>query len=224
MTETVAILGGTGNLGFGLAARLALAGYSVCVGSRDAQRAEEAAARAAELVPTGNFTGYTNSDAVGKADRLIVVTVPFASQLATLKSVAEHWRPEHVVLDATVPLATAVGGRPTQLIEPWSGSAAQQARTALPDGVGLVSGLHTISAAALLDLEDSLDQDTLICGDDRDAKALVTEILDGVDGLRVIDAGPLPMSRLVEGITPLLIGINIRNKTHAGIKLTNLRH
>lgn len=222
MTETVAILGGTGNLGFGLAARLGLVGFSVCIGSRDARRAEEAALRAAELVPTGNFSGSLNADAVGKADRLVVVTVPFASQLATLKSVSEHWRPEHVALDATVPLATAIGGRPTQLIEPWSGSAAQQARAAIPKGVGLVSGLHTISAATLLELDRPLDQDTLVCGDDQAAKALTTEILDRIDGLRVIDAGPLSMSRLVEGITPLLIGINIRNKTHAGIKLTNL--
>ncbi len=224
MTETVAILGGTGNLGFGLAVRLGLAGYSVCIGSRDQQRAEDAAERAADLVPSGVFTGFANGDAVGKADRLVVLTVPFASQLATLKGVADHWHPGHIALDATVPLATAVGGRPTQLIEPWSGSAAQQARSVIPDHVGLVSGLHTVSAAALLDLDASLDQDTLVCGDDRDAKATATEILQRVEGLRVVDAGPLPMSRLVEGITPLLIGINMRHKTHAGIRLTNLTH
>jgi NADPH-dependent F420 reductase len=224
MTETVSILGGTGNLGFGLAVRLGLAGYSVCVGSRDQKRAEEAAERAADLVPSGAFTGRANVDAVGKADRLVVITVPFASQLATLKSVADSWHPGQVALDATVPLATAVGGRPTQLIEPWHGSAAQQARTVIPDDVGLVAGLHTVSSAALLDVDEALDQDTLICGDDRDAKAIATEVLTSVVGLRVVDAGPLPMSRLVEGITPLLIGINIRNKTHAGIRLTNLTH
>jgi NADPH-dependent F420 reductase len=224
MTETVSILGGTGNLGFGLAVRLGLAGYSVCVGSRDQKRAEEAAERAADLVPSGAFTGRANVDAVGKADRLVVITVPFASQLATLKSVADRWHPGQVALDATVPLATAVGGRPTQLIEPWHGSAAQQARTVIPDDVGLVAGLHTVSSAALLDVDEALDQDTLICGDDRDAKAIATEVLTSVEGLRVVDAGPLPMSRLVEGITPLLIGINIRNKTHAGIRLTNLTH
>jgi NADPH-dependent F420 reductase len=222
MSETVSILGGTGNLGFGLAVRLGLAGYSVCVGSRDQERAEEAAERAARLVPTGTFTGSANAGAVGKADRLVVITVPFASQLATLKSVADQWHPGHVALDATVPLATAVGGRPTQLIEPWHGSAAQQARTAVPDDVGLVAGLHTVSAAALLALDEALDQDTLICGDDRDAKAIATAVLEDVEGLRVVDAGPLPMSRLVEGITPLLIGINVRYKTHAGIRLTNL--
>jgi len=224
MTETVSILGGTGNLGFGLAVRLGGAGYSVCVGSRDQQRAEEAAQRAAHLVPSGTFTGSANADAVGKADSLVIITVPFASQLATLKSIADHWLPGQVAMDATVPLATAVGGRPTQLIQPWQGSAAQQARTAIPDHVGLVAGLHTVSAAALLDLDEALDEDTLICGDDRNAKAVATEVLQSVEGLRVIDAGPLPMSRLCEGITPLLIGINIRYKTHAGIRLTHLTH
>lgn len=224
MTETVSILGGTGNLGFGLAVRLALAGYSVCLGSRDPQRAEEAAQRAAELVPGGAVTGSANADALGKADRLVIITVPFASQLATLKSVADYWHLGHVALDATVPLATAVGGRPTQLIQPWQGSAAQQARTAIPDEVGLVAGLHTVSAAALLNLDGALDEDTLICGDDRNAKAIATEVLESVEGLRVVDAGPLPMSRLCEGITALLIGINIRNKTHAGIRLTHLTH
>lgn len=222
MTETVSILGGTGNLGFGLAVRLGVAGYSVCVGSRDPQRAGEAAERAAELVPSGTFAGCSNVDAVGKADRLVVLTVPFASQLATLKSIADCWHLGHVALDATVPLAPAVGGRPTQLIQPWQGSAAQQARTAIPERVGLVAGLHTVSAAALLDLDEALDEDTLICGDDRAAKATATEVLESVEGLRVVDAGPLPMSRLCEGITPLLIGINIRNKTHAGIRLTHL--
>lgn len=222
MTENIAIIGGTGNLGFGLAVRLGAAGFSVWIGSRDGERADQAAARARDLVPTGSFAGCANSDAVDKADRLVGVTVPFASQSATLKGLAEAWRPEHVVLDGTVPLATAVGGRPTQLIQPWAGSAAEQARSVLPDNVSLVSGLHTVSAAVLEDVTQGLGQDTLICGDDAPAKVVVTDILSQIEGLRVVDAGPLSMSRLIEGITPLLIGINIRNKTHAGIQLTNL--
>jgi NADPH-dependent F420 reductase len=220
--ETIAIIGGTGNLGFGLSVRLALAGFSVCIGSRDGKRAEEAATRAQGLVPHGNVTGCANPEAAAMAERLVVVTVPFASQVATLKGLTEAWRAEHVVLDGTVPLATAVGGRPTQLIQPWAGSAAEQARSVLPDHVQLVSGLHTISAAALTDLDEPLAQDTLICGNSAPAKAMVKEVIGSIDGLRVVDAGPLAASRLVEGITPLLIGINIRNKTHAGIQLTNL--
>jgi NADPH-dependent F420 reductase len=221
VNETVSILGGTGNLGFGLAVRLGAAGYTVCLGSRDAERAHSAAAQAHELVDHGTFIGCLNGDAVARADRLVIAAVPFASHVATLTSVAEQWRPSHALLDTTVPLATAVGGRPTHLVEPWHGSAAQQARAAIPDHVGLASGLHTISAAALRDAARPLDQDTLICGD-RDAKDVVTDALERIDGLRVVDAGSLEMSRLLEGLTPVLIGINMRNKTHAGIQVTHL--
>lgn len=219
--ETISILGGTGSLGFGLALRLGRAGYTVCIGSRDAERARDAAENACELVGVGAVTGCLNQDAVTAADRLVIAAVPFVSHVTTLRSVADHWRAGQVLLDTTVPLATAVGGRPTHLVEPWHGSAAQQARAAIPDHVALAAGLHTISAAVLRDTDRALDQDTLICGD-RHAKTVVTEALDGIEGLRVVDAGPLEMSRLLEGLTPVLIGINIRNKTHAGIQVTHL--
>lgn len=219
--ETVSILGGTGALGFGLALRLGRAGYSVCIGSRDADRALAAAEEACGITGMATITGGVNQDAVVVADRLVIAAVPFVSHVPVLRSVADHWRPGQVLLDTTVPLATAVGGRPTHLVEPWHGSAAQQARAAIPDHVGLVAGLHTISAAVLRDTERPLDQDTLICGDTH-AKTAVTEALDGIEGLRVVDAGPLEMSRLLEGLTPVLIGINIRNKTHAGIQVTHL--
>jgi len=221
VNETVSILGGTGNLGFGLAMRLGVAGYRVCLGSRDADRAGHAAMRAAELVGRDVFVGCRNHDAVQRADRLVVAAVPFVSHVETLKSVAAQWRPGQVLLDTTVPLATAIGGRPTHLIEPWHGSAAQQARSAIDDRVAVASGLHTISAAALRDLAHPLDQDTLICGDP-DAKGVVAATLERITGLRVVDAGSLEMSRLLEGLTPVLIGINIRNKTHAGIQVTHL--
>ena len=152
MNETVSILGGTGNLGFGLAMRLGAAGYRVCLGSRDAARADRAARRAAELVDRDAFVGSLNNDAVLRADHLVVIAVPFVSHVETLKSVAAQWRPGQVLLDTTVPLATAIGGRPTHLVEPWHGSAAQQARSAVDDRVAVASGLHTISAAALRDL------------------------------------------------------------------------
>ncbi|MBO0679096.1 NADPH-dependent F420 reductase [Mycolicibacterium sp. S2-37] len=219
--ETVSILGGTGSLGFGLALRLGRAGYTVCIGSRDAERAQSAAAQACELVGRRTVVGCLNEDAVASADRLVIAAVPFVSHVGVLRSVADHWRSGQVLLDTTVPLATAVGGRPTHLVEPWHGSAAQQARAAIPEHVALAAGLHTISAAVLRDTDRPLDQDTLICGD-RHAKTVVTEALDGIEGLRVVDAGPLEMSRLLEGLTPVLIGINIRNKTHAGIQVTHL--
>ncbi|WP_107764366.1 NADPH-dependent F420 reductase [Nocardioides terrigena] len=222
MSETVSILGGTGNLGYGLALRLGRAGVSVVIGSRSSERAEQAAERAAVAVPDGEFRGGSNEAAAAAADRVVVVAVPFANQVSTLKSVAGELRAGQVVLDATVPLGPAVGGRPTQLIGVWSGSAAQQARGAVPDHIGVVSGLHTLSAATLERLDESLDQDTLVCGDSAEDKRVVTEVLANIDGLRVVDAGRLEMSRMVEGLTPLLIGINIRNKTHAGIRVVGL--
>lgn len=221
VSETVSILGGTGNLGFGLALRLGVAGYTVCLGSRDADRAQRAAELAHERVGGGKFIGCRNGEAVARADRLVVAAVPFASHVAILRSVADQWRPGQVLLDTTVPLATAVGGRPTHLIDPWHGSAAQQARSAIDDQVALASGLHTISAAALRNLARPLDQDTLICGEP-EAKQVAAAALERIAGLRVVDAGSLEMSRLLEGLTPVLIGINIRHKTHAGIQVTHL--
>lgn len=218
----VAVVGGTGAVGFGLALRLGLAGLSVHLGSRDRVRAEEATARANEIIGRPAAIGGTNTEAVAAAGRLVVLAVPFTSQLPILKSLREAWRPDQVVLDATVPLAASVGGRPTQLLAPWQGSAAQQARSAIPAAVAVVSGLHTVSAAALNDIDNRLDQDTLLCGDSAAAKRLVAAVLGRIGGLRAVDAGGLEMSRLVEGITPILIGVNIRNKTHAGIRLTRL--
>jgi 8-hydroxy-5-deazaflavin:NADPH oxidoreductase len=144
------------------------------LGSRDPERAQGAAARARHLIGRGSFIGCLNDEAVGQADRLVVAAVPFASHVSILRGVADQWRPGQVLLDTTVPLATAVGGRPTHLIEPWHGSAAQQARATTRDEVAVASGLHTISAAALRDLGRPLGQDTLICGD-LAAKEVVTD-------------------------------------------------
>src|SRR4051812_23204644 len=222
MTETVSILGGTGSLGYGLALRLAEGGLSVVIGSRDPDRAKQAAERAALAVPGGDFRAESNGGAVEAADRLVVLAVPFASQASTLRSVAQSFREGQTLLDATVPLATATGGRPTQLVGVWAGSAAQQARSCVPPHVGVVSGLHTLSAAALEDLARPLDQDTLLCGDTAAHKRVATDVLARVTGLRVVDAGRLEMSRLVEGLTPLMIGLNIRHKVHAGVRIVGL--
>jgi NADPH-dependent F420 reductase len=218
----VAILGGTGQLGFGLALRLGRAGVPIVIGSRDAGRAAEAAERASGLVRGTTFTGLDNAAAVAAAGRIVVLAVPFESQAATLKGVAEAFREDQVLLDATVPLGPAVGGKPTTLIGVWQGSAAQAAQSLVPKGVRVVSGLHTLSAALLTDLDHDLNQDTLICGDRKADKKLVHDLLDRIAGLRVVDAGRLEMSRIVEGLTPLIIGINIRNKAHAGVRITGL--
>ena len=217
----VCIVGGTGALGFGLALRFGLAGVPIVIGSRDADRAEEAAERAAEHVPRGSFTGLENAEAVKDAE-IVVLSVPFRNQSETLTNLKGALRPEQLLVDATVPLAAAVSGKATRTLGVWQGSAAQQAQEMAPDGVRVVSAFHTVSAALLTDLDHELDEDVLICGDRREDKAKVAELVDAIDGLRPVDCGPLEMARIVEQLTPLIISINVRNKVRAGIKITGL--
>jgi 8-hydroxy-5-deazaflavin:NADPH oxidoreductase len=219
--KRIAILGGTGNLGYGLAVRLAVAGHAVVIGSRLPERASDAAEKVREVVTDSDVCGTTNEQAAEFAD-FVVIAVPFAHQASTLKTVHDHLREGQIVIDACVPLATAYGGRPTQLTGVWHGSSAQQASALVPDGVSVVSALHTLSADLLADIDVSLDQDTLICGNRKADKAAVIELLSSIKGLRVVDAGRLEMSRITESLTPLLIGINIRNKVHSGFRITGI--
>jgi NADPH-dependent F420 reductase len=215
------IVGGTGALGFGLAVRFGRAGVPIVIGSRDAGRAEEAAARAREQVPEGTFEGSGNEQAVTGAE-IVVLSVPFRSQSETLTNLKGSLREGQLVIDATVPLAAAVSGKATRLLGVWQGSAAQQAQEMVPDGVRVLSAFHTVSAALLSDLDHQLDEDVLICGNRREDKARVAELVERIEGLRGVDCGPLEMARIIEGLTPLLISINVRNKVRAGIKITGL--
>ena len=131
-------------------------------------------------------------------------------------------RAGQLLIDATVPLAASVGGRPTRMLGVWQGSAAQQAQELVPDGVTVVGALHTVSAATLGELTHPLHEDVLIVGDHRADKARAAELLGRIDGLRCVDAGRLEMARIVESLTALLIAVNGRYKTHAGIALTGL--
>jgi len=218
--EPVSILGATGALGYGLAVRLARAGAAVTIGSRDAARAQEAAGRAREATD-GEVTGAGNADAA-RANELVALTVPFRSQSETLTNLKEVLREGQLVIDATVPLAAAVSGRATRMLGVWQGSAAQQAQEMVPDGVRVVSALHTVSAAALSNLGATLDEDVLVCGDRKADKRRVAALLDGIEGLRCVDCGRLENARTTESLTALLIGVNARYKTHAGVKLTGL--
>jgi hypothetical protein len=219
--EPVTVIGGTGALGFGLAARLAQAGTPVVIGSRDAGRAEEAADRVRGLAPAAPVEGAVN-DAAARRSEVVFLSVPFRSQTETLVNIKETLREGQLLVDATVPLAAAVGGRATRVLGVWQGSAAQQAEELAPDGVRVVSALHTVSADALRDLDRPLDEDVLICGDRRADKVQAAEILQRVPGLRTVDAGRLEMSRIAETVTALLISVNAKYKAHAGIRLANL--
>ncbi len=217
----MAIVGGTGALGFGLALRLGAAGVDVVIGSRDADRAQEAAERAAGAVAEGSFAGRGNAESVEGAP-IVVLSVPFRSQSETLTNLKGALRDGQILLDATVPLAAAVSGKATRTLGVWQGSAAQQAQEMVPDGVRVVSGLHTVSAALLSDLEHELDEDVLLCGDAKADKRAVAELVQRIPGLRCVDCGRLEMARITEGLTPLIISMNVRYKAKAGLQVTGL--
>jgi NADPH-dependent F420 reductase len=192
--SSVTIIGASGALGFGLAVRLAAAGVEVTIGSRDTGRAEETAQRVLVAVPGCAVNGLDNA-AAAAAHELVVLSVPFRSHHETVVQIGATMRPGQLLIDATVPLAASVGGKPTRMLGVWQGSAAQQAQELVPDGVTVVAALHTVSAAALL---------------------------DRIDGLRCVDAGRLEMARITESLTALMIAVNVRYKTHAGIRITGL--
>jgi NADPH-dependent F420 reductase len=221
MADRVTVIGASGALGYGLALRLGIAGVPIVVGSRDAARATETAEKLTAAVPEGNFEGLENGPAARRSE-VVFLSVPFRSQSETLTNLKEHLREGQLVVDATVPLAAAVSGRATRMLGVWQGSAAQQAAEMVPDGVRVVSALHTVNAPALRDPGATLDEDVLVCGDRRADKARAVAVIERIPGLRCVDCGRLENSRTTEAMTALLIGINARYKTHAGLRITAL--
>jgi len=217
----IAIIGGTGPAGMGLALRWARAGETVIIGSRDAQRAEQAAnaiqRRIGKLVPV---SGIENKAACAAAD-ILMLTVPFEGQAALLKQLKPSMTAGSILIDATVPLAAGVGGRASRTLGVWQGSAAQQAAELVPDEVSVVAAFHNVSAE-LLGGDNPLDCDVIVCSDDADAAQLTRELAAKIPGVRALDGGKLENARIVEQITALLVGMNIRHKGHAGIRITGL--
>jgi NADPH-dependent F420 reductase len=225
--ETVAVVGGTGALGFGLSLRWALAGVPVVIGSRSDQRAAEAATRLRERAQEAGqdeieVAGLSNDEAA-KSARTVVLTVPFRVQSENLNNLRHALQPGTVLVDATVPLAAAIGGWATRTLGVWQGSAAEQAQEMAPRGVTVVSALHTVSANLLSDFAKQIDEDVLIVGDDRKTKTEVGELIERIPGLRAVDCGELELARIIEQLTALLISVNKRYKIkHSGIRLTGL--
>ena len=217
----IPIIGGTGALGAGLALRWALAGAPIVLGSRSAERAEEAAAKLREKVPEADIRGLENEEAAKQAE-IVFLTVPFRAQSENLNNLREALQPGQILVDCTVPLAAAVSGKATRSLGVWQGSAAQQAQEMVPEGVTVIAALHTVGAPTLADPDAELDEDVLVCGDRKADKAKVARLIELIGGLRPVNAGALEMARIVEQLTPMLISINTRYKAHAGIKLTNL--
>jgi NADPH-dependent F420 reductase len=218
--HTIAIVGGTGPEGYGLALRWARAGETVIIGSRDAGRAQEAAAKIKAGAARAKISGDDNVTACAGAD-LVVLTVPFEGHANLIKQIKPAIRPGAIVIDTTVPLAASVGGRATRTLGIWQGSAAQQTAELVPAGVVVVAAFHNASAD-LLSAEGPVDCDVIVCSDDAKATQTVRTLAAKIPGVRPIDGGKLETARILEQITALLIGLNIRHKGHSGIRITGL--
>jgi NADPH-dependent F420 reductase len=221
MSEPIPIIGGTGALGWGLAMRLAMAGERVAIGSRSRERAEGAADRVREAAPEAEVEGHENAEAARRGP-IVFLAVPFRAQSENLNNLRETLAEGQILVDCTVPTAAAVSGKATRTLGVWQGSAAEQAQEMVPEGVTVVAALHTVSAPVFGDAAADLDEDVLICGDRRADKARVARIIERIPGLRPVNAGALETARLVEQLTPLLISINVRYRSHAGIRITGL--
>jgi hypothetical protein len=218
--EPIPIIGGTGALGFGLAVRWARAGQRIVIGSREAGRAAEAAGRVRDAIPNADVEGLANAAAAARGP-VVFLTVPFRAQSEILQAIHPSLHAGQLLVDATVPTAAAVSGKATRLLGIWQGSAAEQAQEMVPEGVTVVSALHTLSARSLGN-GSRLDEDVLICGERKADKARVARLVELIEGLRAVNAGPLEAARIVEGLTPLLISINARYRSAAGIRITGL--
>jgi len=212
-----AIVGGTGDLGFGLALRLAYSGYTVIIGSRTLEKAQSAADEIKEKTGTKDVAGMDNVDAV-KAGDIIVLAVPSLARKDILDTI-KPYTVGKIILDVTVPLTP---GNVTKYDEPEAGSNAEETAAILGKDAKVVAGFHTISAGVLSDLNMEPEGDLFIAGDDAGAKEVILDMARKI-GLRAFDAGLLYQARTLEGLTPIIIGLNKRYKRrHIGIKLTGI--
>jgi len=221
VSRAIAVIGGTGPEGFGLALRWARAGETVIIGSRDPKRAQDAAEKIkAKVGASAQVSGEENAAACAATD-LVVLTVPFEGHAGLLKQLKSAFRPGTIVIDASVPLAASVGGRASRTLGVWQGSAAQQTAELVPNGVTVVAAFQNTSAE-LLNEDGPVECDVLVCSDDPAAAQLARALAAKIPGVRPVDGGKLENARILEQITALLIGINIRTKAHSGIRITGL--
>lgn len=213
--ETIAILGGTGDQGLGLALRFCGAGRRVIIGSRKAERALEAAENVRQQVPEARVEGMGNEEATAAAE-IVILSVPFEHTASTVKGIKGSLHAGQIVVSMTVPLATAVGDGAVRTVGIWQGSAAELVQSLVPDGVEVVSAFQNVSAHRLQHLAEPVECDVVVSG----AKAprqRVMALCPLVPGLRALDGGPLSNARIVEEMTALIIGLNIRHRCPEGL-------
>ncbi|HBZ69714.1 MAG TPA: NADPH-dependent F420 reductase [Deltaproteobacteria bacterium] len=213
--DAIAILGGTGDQGLGLALRFAKAGRPVVIGSRVPERAAKAADEVKAAVPGSDVIGLGNGEATRCAP-IVILSVPFEHAAATVKTIRGSLGAGQIVVSMGVPLATAVGDAAVRTIGVWQGSCAELVASLLPDGVHTVSAFQNVSAHRLRDLSHSVECDVVVSGAAEPRRAVMA-LCDLVPGLRAVDGGPLSNARIVESMTALLIGLNLRLKVPEGI-------
>lgn len=208
----IAVVGGTGEEGRGLALRWAMAGAQVVIGSRSAGRAKEAADELNRILGKDAIAHADNAGAIRQAE-FVLLTVPFDHAASTLEAHRGDFKEGAILIDITVPVVFEKGAR---YAEPVEGSASEHLRARLPESVPLVAAFKTEPAHLLLDPAARLDCDTLVASDSKEAKARVIEAIGKIDGLRPVDAGTLYGARTIERMTVMLIGINRRYKVKTG--------
>jgi NADPH-dependent F420 reductase len=220
--ELVAILGGTGDQGLGLAFRFGQAGRAVRIGSRLPERAQAAAETVRSRVADADVEGLVNLDATAAAQEgIVILSVPFEHTVPTLKGIRSALVPGTVVVSMGVPLATAIGDGPARVVGISQGSCAELCQSLVPDQVAVVSAFQNVSAHRLMALEEPVDCDVIVSGP-KGPKERVMALCQDIAGSRAVDGGPLFNARYVEQITALLIGVNRRYKLPdgAGIRVT----
>ena len=213
----IGFVGGTGPEGRGLALRFGLAGRSVLIGSRDQQRAADAAASVSDLAPGVTVNGGLNHEVAAESD-VVFIAVPFAGHRPTLEALRAELRGK-LVVDVVAPLRFSKGVAIAVDVE--EGCAAQQAQAILPNSI-VVGAFHNLSAEELLKPDVSVDSDVIVCGDGRDSKRRVMELAELISGVRAVDGGGLRNSRYVEELTALLININRIYRAHSSIRIVGL--
>jgi 8-hydroxy-5-deazaflavin:NADPH oxidoreductase len=217
MTTKIAVIGGTGKEGKGLATRWANAGYEIIIGSRDAARAAAAASELKVALGKTNVSGLGNAAAAGAAD-MVVLSVPYEAHAATLEAIAAGAQGK-ILVDVTAPLDPENKKKTGRVPE---GSAAQAAQLKLGPNVRVVAAFQNISYMHLTDLHEELGCDVLVCGNDKEAKRQVIELAKAA-GMAAFDAGPIENAVVAEGLTAVLININIAFKIkNAGIRITGV--
>jgi NADPH-dependent F420 reductase len=220
--DAIAILGGTGDQGLGLALRFARAGRPVVIGSRKLDRAVTAADEVRTAVPEADVVGLENADATRRAP-IVILSVPFEHTASTLKGLRDVLAEGQVLVSMGVPLATAIGDGAVRTIGVWQGSCAELAAALVPKGVAVVSAFQNVSAHRLQHLEDEVACDVIVSGA-KEPRQRIMALCELVPGLRAVDGGPLANARMVEAWTALLIGLNVRYKVPEGLgfRLTGL--